>query len=44
MTVIEESIIIERPRAEVFDYATDSERVLEWNRVATEYSATQPGP
>jgi uncharacterized membrane protein len=43
MTVIEESIIIERPRAEVFDYATDSERVLEWNRVATEYSATPTG-
>ena len=44
MPVIEESITINRPRADVFAFAADSEHLLEWSSNLVEYEASPPGP
>lgn len=44
MPVVEESIVINKPRAEVFAYAADSEHYLHWASTLTEFEATPPGP
>ena len=44
MPVIEESITIKRPRADVFAFTADSEHLLEWSSNLVEYEASPPGP
>jgi uncharacterized membrane protein len=43
MPVIDESIVINKPRAEVFAYAADSANLLDWSSNIIEYEATPPG-
>jgi uncharacterized membrane protein len=44
MPVVEETVVISKPRAEVFAYAADSANFLDWSSNAIEYEATPPGP
>lgn len=44
MPVVEESIVINKPRTEVFAYAADSENYLHWASTLTAFEATPPGP
>jgi uncharacterized membrane protein len=44
MTVVEESIIIEKPRTEVFAFATDPTHYLDWVTTVIEVEATPAGP
>jgi uncharacterized membrane protein len=44
MPVVEESIVINKPRAEVFAFAADSANLLSWSSNIIEYEATPPGP
>ena len=44
MPVVEDNIVINKPRAEVFAYASDSANLLDWSSNIIEYEATPPGP
>jgi len=44
MPIVEDSIVINKPRAEVFAYAADSANFLDWSSNVIEYEATPPGP
>ena len=44
MPVIEDTIVINKPRAEVFAYVADSANLLDWSSNIIEYEATPPGP
>ena len=44
MPVVEETVVISKPRAEVFAYAADSANFLDWSSNVIEYEATPPGP
>ena len=44
MPVVEETVVISKPRAEVFAYAADSANLLDWSSNVIEYEATPPGP
>ena len=44
MPVVEESIIINKPRAEVFAFAGNSENLMQWSSNIIEYTASPPGP
>ena len=44
MPVIEESIVINKPRAEVYAFAADSTHLLDWSSNIIEFEATPPGP
>ena len=44
MPVVEETVVISKPRAEVFAYAADSANTLDWSSNIIEYEATPPGP
>ena len=44
MPVVEESIVISKPRAEVFAFAADSANLLDWSSNIIEYEASPPGP
>ena len=44
MPVVEDNIVINKPRAEVFAYAADSANLLDWSSNIIEYEATPPGP
>jgi uncharacterized membrane protein len=44
MPVVEDNIVINKPRAEVFAYAADSANFLDWSSNVIEYEATPPGP
>ena len=44
MPVIEDNIVINKPRAEVFAYVADSGNLMDWSSNIIEYEATPPGP
>jgi uncharacterized membrane protein len=44
MSVVEESIIIAKPRGEVFAFAADSTHYLDWVTTVIQLEATPPGP
>ena len=44
MPVVEESIVINKPRAEVYAFAADSANLLDWSSNIIEYTASPPGP
>ena len=43
MPVVEESIVINKPRAEVYAFAADSANLLDWSSNIIEYEASPPG-
>lgn len=43
MPVIDESIVINKPRAEVYAFAADSTHLLDWSSNIIEFEATPPG-
>jgi uncharacterized membrane protein len=44
MQVVEESIVIHKPRAEVFAYAADTTNLLDWVTTVIQFEATPAGP
>jgi uncharacterized membrane protein len=44
MPVVEDSIVINKPRAEVFAFAGDSDNLMQWSSNIIEYEASPPGP
>jgi uncharacterized membrane protein len=44
MHVVEESIVINKPRSEVFAFAADSAHYLDWVTTVIQFEATPPGP
>lgn len=44
MAIIEESIVIDCPAAQVFAYVTDAANLKEWEAANLEAERTSPGP